>query len=164
MLHWKGQDLYPTTRRPARTVPRELHGWPPCTIHFKLCKAILIASRDQLGAVGTSNDGVVGIMESGQEHEALAVMLVQIAPEIVDDKVYQMKDPKGSIMNVQIGSEAVYRDDLIGQILNPELERIARAKELEYVEARVVFGETHDGGGSSSHGKTPSISALGRRD
>ena len=59
-------------------------------------------------------------------------MSVQIAPEIVDDKVYQIKDKKGSIMNVQISSEAVYRDDLTGQILDPELVRIARAKDVEY--------------------------------
>ena len=78
-------------------------------------------------------------MESGQERDALAVVSVQIGPEIVDDKVYQLKDKRGSIMNVQINSEAFYRDDLIGQVLDPNLLRIARAKELEYFEARVVW-------------------------
>ena len=66
-------------------------------------------------------------------------MSVQIAPAIVDDKVYRLKDKNGSIMNVQIGSEVGYRDDLSGQILDPDLVRIARAKELEYFEAKVVW-------------------------
>ena len=57
--------------------------------HFKLCKAILIGFRDQLKADGTYKDGFVGLVESGQESEAMAVMSVQIAPEIVDDKVYR---------------------------------------------------------------------------
>ena len=36
-------------------------------------------------------------MESGQERKAMAVMPVQIAPEIVDDTVYRLKDKSGSI-------------------------------------------------------------------
>ena len=67
---------------------------------FKLCKAILVGFRDQLSADGTYKDGFVGLMQSGQEREAMAVMSVQIAPEIVDDKVYRLKDKNGSIMNV----------------------------------------------------------------
>ena len=98
--------------------------------------AILIGFRDQLRADGTYKDGFVGLMESGQEREAMAVMPAQITLEIVDYTVYTLKDKNGSILNVQIGSGVVYRDDLIGQILDPDLVRIARAKELEYFEAR----------------------------
>ena len=72
--------------------------------HCKLCKAILIGFRDQMMADGTYKDGLVGLMESGQERQALSVMSVQILPEIVGDKVYQLMDMKGSMMNVQIGS------------------------------------------------------------
>ena len=107
--------------------------------HFKLCKAILTGFRDQLRADGTYKDGFVGLMESGQEREAMAVMSVPIAPEEGNDRVYQLKDKSGSIMHVQINSEAIYRDDLTGQVLDPELVRIARAKELEYFEAKVVW-------------------------
>ena len=85
-------------------------------------------------------------MESGREREAMAVMPVQIAPEIVNDNVYRLKDKNGSIMNVQIGSEVVYQDDLIGQILDPDLVRIARAKELEYFEAKVGWEKRTMGG------------------
>ena len=46
------------------------------------------------------------------------------------DRVYQLKDNNGSIMNVQINSEAIYGDDLTGQDLDLEFVRIARAKEL----------------------------------
>ena len=48
--------------------------------HFKLCKASLIAFRDQLKADGTYKEGFVGLMQTGQEREAVAVMSVQVAP------------------------------------------------------------------------------------
>ena len=48
--------------------------------HFNLRKAILISFRDQLRADGTYKYGFVGLMETGQEREAMAVMSVQIAP------------------------------------------------------------------------------------
>ncbi len=38
---------------------------------------------------GTYKDGFVVLMQTGQEREAMAVMSVQIAPEIVNDKVYR---------------------------------------------------------------------------
>ena len=81
-------------------------------------------------------------------------MSVQIAPEIVDDKVCQLRNKKGSIMNAQVGSEAVYRDDLTGQILDPVV-RMARAKELEYVEAKVVWERRMVGGAHRGTGKPP---------
>ena len=108
--------------------------------HFKLCKAILFGIRDQLRADGTYKDGFVGLMESGQERESMAV----------DDMVYGLKDKHGAIMKVQIGADVVYRDDLTGQILDPDLVRIARAKELEYFEAKVVWEKRMMGGRDAS--------------
>ena len=66
----------------------------------------------------------------------MAVMSVQIAPEVVDEV---LKDKHGAILNVQIGSEVVYLNDLTGRILDPDLVRIARAKEVEYFEAKVAW-------------------------
>jgi len=123
--------------------------------HFKLCKAILTGFRDQLRADGTYKDGFVGLMQAGQEREAMAVMSVQVAPEVVDDKVYRLKDKKGSIMNVQISSEVIYRDDLTGQVLDPDLVRKARAKELEYFEAKVVWEKRKMGEARRVTGKPP---------
>ena len=94
---------------------------------FKLWNAILIEIRDQLRANGTYKDGFIGLMEFGRERASMAV----------DDTVYQLKDKHGAIPNVQIGSEVFYRDDLTGQILDPDL--IAGAKGLEYFEAKVVW-------------------------
>ena len=82
--------------------------------HFKLCRAILLGFRDQLRADGTYTDGFVGLMESGQERGALTVLPVQIAPEIVDDTVYELKDKNDSIMSVQIGSEVPFCPRLRG--------------------------------------------------
>ena len=130
--------------------------------HFKLCKAILTGFRDQLSADGTYTDGFVGLMQAGQEREAMAVMSVQVAPEIVDDKVYRLKDKNGSIMNVQITSEVIYRDDLTGQVLDPDLVRKARAKELEYFEAKVVWEKRKMGEARRVTGKPPDNGAMGR--
>ena len=96
--------------------------------HFRLCKAILTGFRDQLRADGTYKDGFAGLVETGKEREAMALMSVQISPEVGSDRVYQLKDKNGSIMNVQNNSEAIYRDDVTVQVLDPELARIARAK------------------------------------
>ena len=85
----------------------------------------------------------------------MAVMSVQVAPEVVDDKVYRLKDKSGSIMNVQISSEVIYRDDLTGQVLDPDLVRKARAKELEYFEAKVVWEKRKMGEARRVTGKPP---------
>ena len=74
----------------------------------------------------------------------MAVMTVQIAPEEGIDRIYQLKDKSGSIMNVQVDHDTIYRDDLTGQVLDPELVRIARAKELEYFEATSCHWRTLD--------------------
>ena len=128
--------------------------------HVKLCKAILVGFRDQLRADGTYKDGLVGLMESGQEREALTLMSVQIAPEVADDTVYQVKDNNGSTMNVQIGSEVVYRHDLTGQILDPNLVRIARATEMEYFEAKLVWEKCMMGEARRVTGKPTESGAL----
>ena len=118
-------------------------------------QAILTGFRDQLRADGTYTDGFVGLMQAGQEREAMAVMSVQVTLEIVDDKVYRLKDKNGSIMNVQITSEVIYRDDLTGQVLDPDLVRKARAKELEYFEAKVVWEKRKMGEARRVTGKPP---------
>ena len=64
----------------------------------------------------------------------------------IDDRVYRLKDKHGAILNVQIGSEVVYRDDLIGPILDPE---------LEYLEANVVWEKRMMGEARRVTGKPP---------
>ena len=58
-------------------------------------------------------------------------------------------------MNVQISSDTVYRDDLTGQVLDPELVKIARAKELEYFEAKLVWEKRMMGEARRVTGKPP---------
>ena len=45
----------------------------------------------------------------------------------------------GEVLEVQVEGDQTYRDDLTGQLLNPELVRAARAKELEYFDGRDVW-------------------------
>ena len=53
--------------------------------------------------------------------------------------VYKLTVVSGEVMHVQVEHEPVYRDDLTGQILPPELVQAARAKELEYFESKQVW-------------------------
>ena len=73
---------------------------------------------------------------------------------LIDDKgleklpIYELSDAKGHVLNVQVAHQPVYRDNLTGQLLDPELVNAARAKELEYFNAKVVWerramGEAH---------------------
>ena len=45
----------------------------------------------------------------------------------------------GEILKVQVEGGQIFKDDLTGQLLNPELVRAARAKELEYFGGRDVW-------------------------
>ena len=93
---------------------------------FKLCRAILVGFRNQLRTDGKFEDGFVGIMESFDKEQ-----------EEYDQ--YRMSDTSGAIFHIQVSNEPVYRDDLTGQPLPPELVRAARAKELEYFGAKKVW-------------------------
>ena len=44
--------------------------------------------------------------------------------------IYHLTDTDGSVLKVQIEGAQTYKDDLTGQLLNPELVRIARKLEL----------------------------------
>ena len=94
--------------------------------HFKLCRAVLMGFRDQLRKDGIYTDGFVGLLETRSEQ--------------CDMPVYKLTDVDGAILHVRIGDdEPIYKDDLTGQLLPPELVRAARAKELEYFNAKEVW-------------------------
>ena len=82
--------------------------------HFKLCRAILVGFRNQLRVDGKYKDGFIGILEDSMEQEEI--------------ETYRLKDPSGEILQVQIENGPIYRDDLTGQLLPPELVKAARAK------------------------------------
>ena len=87
--------------------------------HFKLCRAILVGIRDQLRKDGTFADGFSGLLETRMECERLPV--------------YKLTDSDGAVLHVRVTEdEPVFRDDLTGQLLPPDLVRAARTKELEY--------------------------------
>ena len=45
----------------------------------------------------------------------------------------------GSILRVQVQDSEIFKDDLTGQLLPPDLVRAARETELEYFDGRVVW-------------------------
>ena len=93
---------------------------------FKLCRAILVGFRNQLRKDGKYTDGFIGVMESFDREQ-----------ETYD--TYRLCDSSGAVFHVRVANEATYRDDLTGQLLPPELVQAARAKELEYFEAKKVW-------------------------
>ena len=97
--------------------------------HFKLCRAILGGFRNQLRKDGVCKDGFVGMLESRMEGEEVPVA----------SPCFLLTNDKGSILKVQIESDKVFRDDLTGQLLDPELVRAARKKELEYFDGEDVW-------------------------
>ena len=92
---------------------------------FKLCRAILVGFRDQLRHDGLCKHGFIGMMEDSCETELVPI--------------YHLTDTDGSVLKVQIEGAETYKDDLTGQLLNPELVRIARKLELEYFDGKLVW-------------------------
>ena len=85
--------------------------------HFKLCRAILVGFRRQLKADGVCRDGYVGMLEAGQvKTEVMPIMPVLHVG--LGDRV----------LDVEVDGGVIYRDELTGQILDPELVRVARQK------------------------------------
>ena len=97
--------------------------------HFKLCRAIRVGFRNQLRKDGVCKDGFVGMLESGMEGQDLPAVL----------PCFHLTNDKGSVLKVQVEGDKVFRDDLTGQLLDPELVRAARKKELEYFDGKDVW-------------------------
>ena len=53
--------------------------------------------------------------------------------------MYKPTEVDGAVLHVRVNDEPIYRGDLTGQLLPPDLVRAARAKELEYFEAKRVW-------------------------
>ena len=82
---------------------------------FKLCRAILAGFRDQLRQDGLYKDGFMGLLEDRGDK-----------PNTQTIPVYHLTDSDGSILRVVIQDGETYKDDLTGQLLPPDLVRVAR--------------------------------------
>ena len=111
--------------------------------HFKLCRAILVGFRNQLRKDGTYTDGFVGMLETGSGREQMQLPLLNLT---CDD---------GQVLKVQIENEQIFKDDLTGQLLPPEPVRLARAKELEYFNAKEVWEKRPMGEAKRKTGRPP---------
>ena len=97
--------------------------------HFKLCRAILVGFRNQLRKDGVCKDGFIGMLESGMERQEVPAVLL----------CFRLTNDKGSVLNVQVEGDNVFRDDLTGQLLDPELVKAARKKEMEHFDGKDVW-------------------------
>ena len=96
--------------------------------HFKLCRAILVAFRNQLWKDGTCKDGFVGMLHAGLEQEEVPATV----------PCYHLTNGRGQVLKVQIEDEKVFSEDLIGQLLDPIIVKAARKKELEHFDGKDV--------------------------
>ena len=85
--------------------------------HFKLRRAILVGIRRQLQKDGLCQDGFVGMLEKTES-----------VPMVLTCLMFSNK--RGEVLKVQVEGEQTFREDLTGQLLNPELVRAARDKEI----------------------------------
>ena len=85
--------------------------------HFKLCRTILLGFRRQSKADGVRRDVFGGMLEAGQvKTEVMPIMSVLHVG--LGDRV----------LDVEVDGGVIYRDESTGQILDPELVRVARQK------------------------------------
>ena len=94
--------------------------------HFKLCRAILVGFRKQLQNNGICRDGFVGMLEKTEDVPPVLPLLV-------------FSNKKDEVLKVQVEGDQVFRDDLTGQLLNPELVKLSRSKEMEYFDGKDVL-------------------------
>ena len=120
--------------------------------HFKLCSAILVGFRKQLQKDGNCQDGFIGILEAG------------LGRGERETELYELRGHDGEIMNVHIENSTIFKDDLTGQLLDPELVRAARAKELEYFEGKKVWELRDDQRVPSADRQAASDRPVGRRE
>ena len=76
---------------------------------FKLCHAILAGFRDQLRSDGIYKDGFIGMHEERSAQEPVPIL--------------RLTGSDGSVLNVRVENEPVFKDDLTGQLLPPDLGR-----------------------------------------
>ena len=94
--------------------------------HFKLCRAMIVGFCKQLQKDGLCRDGFVGMVEKTESVPLVLPCLM-------------LSNKHGKVLKVQVEGDQTYRDDLTGQLLNPEIVRADRAKELEYFDGKDVW-------------------------
>ena len=66
-------------------------------------------------------DGFIGMLESGMERQEVPAVL----------PCFHLTNDNGSILKVQVEGGKTFRDDLAGQLLDPDLVKASRKKETE---------------------------------
>ena len=81
---------------------------------FKLCRAILAGFRDQLRHDGLYKDGFMGLMEDRADRPNSDTNAETIP-------IYHLTSSNGSVLRVAIQGDEIFKDDLTGQLLPPDL-------------------------------------------
>ena len=98
--------------------------------HFRLCRAMFVGIRKQLDADGSRKDGYVGSIGAVWEDD-----------RVTRPGLFELRCRGGHILKLDASSGEVFRDDLTGQLLDPELVKQARQKELAYFEDKGVWSK-----------------------
>ena len=91
--------------------------------YFKFCHAILVGFCRQLTHDGKCKEGFIGLLDSNLEKSETPATLTLYSIQLV-----------GEMFEVQIDGDAIYKDDLTGQVLDHVLVMAARQKELDFFE------------------------------
>ena len=94
---------------------------------FKLCCVLRVGLCNQLRKDGVARDGFIGMLESGMKKQEVPAVLL----------CFHLTNDKGSILKVQVEGDKTFRDDLTWQLLDLELVKAARKKEMEYYDGRI---------------------------
>ena len=76
-------------------------------------------------------DGFIGMLESGMEKQAVPAVL----------PCFHLMNDKGSILKVHVKGDKSFKDDLVGQLLDPELVKAAWNKEGAHWSLSLATGE-----------------------
>ena len=68
-----------------------------------------------------------------------------------DGGLVQLGNSHGELLKLKIEGSQEFRDDLTGQLLDPELVREARAKEMEYVKSKGLWVKRPGNGAVGRH-------------
>ena len=86
-------------------------------LHFKLCCAILVGVRNQLTHDGKCKEGFIGMLDSNLERTDVTAQM----------PLYNIQHA-GEVFEVQSDGDAIYRDDLTGQVVGSRSRQSGQAE------------------------------------
>ena len=104
------------------------HAWPLC-MTSSVAAPFWFGFRNHPRKHGVRKDCFIGMPESGIEREEVPAVLL----------CFHFTNKKESVLKVQVAGDKIFKDDLSGQLLSPELVKAARLKEMKHLDGEDVW-------------------------